>query len=382
MRGISVNWAFWLGVIITIDQGIAHGAMNFDGLPPSWTPIIEAWAGNFTWIGTIFTTALAGLSGPGQGVLAKFIFRRSTPHATMIFFAICIAASLLAATPTMAQQTIAAGQDAAAKVQRPAVHHKVVRKLPPKGGGVSPFPFPLSPIPGTATTTPTTTPTTTAAGTVDPITWLRSFSVTDLQNALNQANRIDAVCLGGTVTSANTLALTGCTSTPHVGDTLTSTGGDGSLTTPVTITAVGAFASGAGNVTLSSAQTLIGVGAVTATNTSLPVDIITAPCWAFLLGVVQGTVPAILPTTPGVATFIQTAFDDEARLASWFNPGGMFDQFGLACAPLINKINVQVAAGGTTIAAAVAGGPGASAAIIPGLQAILGGVVALAIPKL
>jgi hypothetical protein len=60
----------------------------------------------------------------------------------------------------------------------------------------------------------------------------------------------------------------------------------------------------------------------------------------------------------------------------------MFDQFGLNCAPMINKINVQVTAAGTTIAAAVAGGPGASAAILPGIQAILGGAVAIALPKL
>ncbi len=372
---MSPTWIFWLGVIVSIDQGIAHGALSFVGVPASWVPIIEAWAGNLAWVGSLVMTALIGFSSSAEGPLKK-LFRRGPPPAAMIFLAICVGVSFFSATPTMAQQVIAASQDAAAKVQKPAVHRKVVRKLPPKGGG--PFPFP--PIPGTtpaATTTPTPSP-----GSVDPITWLRSFSVTDLQNALNQANRIDAVCLGGTVTSANTLALTGCTSTPHVGDTLTSSGGDATLTTPVTITGIGAFASGAGNVTLSSAQQLTGVGAVTATNTSLPVDIITAPCWTFLLGVVQGTVPAILPTTPGVATFIQTAFDDEARLASWFNPGGMFDQFGLACAPMINKINVLVAAGGTTIAAAVAGGPGASAAIIPGLQAILGGTIALLIPKL
>jgi hypothetical protein len=109
-------------------------------------------------------------------------------------------------------------------------------------------------------------------------------------------------------------------------------------------------------------------------------DIVTKPCWTFLLGIVQGTIPSLIQTTPGIATGIQVAFNDEAMLASYFNPGGLFDQFGVACAPMINKINVQVVAGGTSIAAGIAGGPAGSAGVLAGLQAILSGVIAL--PKL
>ncbi len=223
-------------------------------------------------------------------------------------------------------------------------------------------------------------PTAKPTDTLDPLNWLRQFSVTDLQNAENDALRIDAVCTSGTAANATTMALTGCSSTPAVGDVLTATGGTGSLTSPVTITAVGTFSAGAGAITLSSPQTITGA-AVTATNPNLAVDIVTAPCWAFLLKLVQASPSAsLIQTTPGIASGIQKVFDDEALLLTWFNPGGTFDQFGVACAPMINKINVQVVTGGASIGTAIAGGPGASTALLTGLQTILGGAIAL--PKL
>jgi hypothetical protein len=133
--------------------------------------------------------------------------------------------------------------------------------------------------------------------TVDPITWLRNFGTSDLQNALNQAT----------------------------------------------------------------------------TNNNLT----TKPCWTYLLGLAQGSTPSLLPNQAGVATFIETAFDDEQVLANWFAPNGAFDQLNIACAPMYNKAKAQVGIAGAGIAAAIAGGPTGTAALWAAVQALLTGATAL-----
>jgi hypothetical protein len=65
----------------------------------------------------------------------------------------------------------------------------------------------------------------------------------------------DFTATGGTATGATSLALTGCSSTPTVGDTITAAVATGSLVQPCYITAVGTFTGGAGTVTLNKAQT-------------------------------------------------------------------------------------------------------------------------------
>jgi hypothetical protein len=68
----------------------------------------------------------------------------------------------------------------------------------------------------------------------------------------------DATCTGS-ASASTSLSLTSCSSTPHAGSTLTSTGGTGSFTQPVYIVSCGSFAGGAGTCTLNTAQTVTGV---------------------------------------------------------------------------------------------------------------------------
>jgi hypothetical protein len=75
----------------------------------------------------------------------------------------------------------------------------------------------------------------------------------------------DVTCTGGTATSSTTLALTGCSGTPHVQDTFIGTTSSGSYTLPAWITAVGSFAAGAGTVTMNQSVT-VGFSAVTFQN--------------------------------------------------------------------------------------------------------------------
>jgi hypothetical protein len=58
-----------------------------------------------------------------------------------------------------------------------------------------------------------------------------------------------------TVSASTTIALTGASSTPHVGSTITGTG----IVQPCYIVSVGSFVAGAGNITVNAAQTLAAV---------------------------------------------------------------------------------------------------------------------------
>lgn len=62
----------------------------------------------------------------------------------------------------------------------------------------------------------------------------------------------DATCQGSTTGSSTTIAFTSCSSTPHVGSTLTGTG----ITQPSYIASCGAFGAGAGSCTLNIAQNI------------------------------------------------------------------------------------------------------------------------------
>ncbi len=111
----------------------------------------------------------------------------------------------------------------------------------------------------------------------NPLLIIQQFTATDLQNAYNDAMRIDATC-SGTAANSSSLALTGCLGTPQVGDAVSGTG----LTTPVTVAAVGTFRGSSGSITLSSPQTVTNV-IVTMNNTSSPPDTDAAGCYTALL---------------------------------------------------------------------------------------------------
>jgi len=134
-------------------------------------------------------------------------------------------------------------------------------------------------------------------------------------------------------------------------------------------------------------------------NGQTPPNKTSAQCWAFLLTLIPppaapasaapGSAPAqtanpataLLPTTPGIASAIQKALDDQQLLLTWFSPNGGLAQLNLACAPLVNLLNVQLATGGgLTAAAAAALTNPATAPIVAGVQALLTGAIAI-IPK-
>lgn len=105
---------------------------------------------------------------------------------------------------------------------------------------------------------------------------------------------------------------------------------------------------------------------------------ITRPCWQFLLPLAQGTsTNNPLPDQFGVATAVETAFDDQQIIANWLVPNGTLDQLTIACAPMVTKANATFIAGGAAIATAIAGGPGTSGALLSGLTLLLSGQTAL-----
>lgn len=128
-------------------------------------------------------------------------------------------------------------------------------------------------------------------------------------------------------------------------------------------------------------------------NSQKPPNTTAAQCWAFLLTIIPApasapppppTTPApnpatsLLPTTPGVASAIQKALDDQQLLLSWFSPTGGLAQLNLACAPLVNLLNVQIATGGGLTAAAIAAAANpATTPIIAGIQTLLTGAIAI-----
>lgn len=203
----------------------------------------------------------------------------------------------------------------------------------------------------------------------NPLILLQKFSLADLQNAWNDAMRIDATCTSGTATNSNSLVLTGCSSTPHVGSTLASSGGTGSLTAPITITAVGTFANGAGSVTMSSVQTVTSA-VVTATYSSPPPDTTSAMCYSELIVLLNSPINNPFPTSPGLFEALQKARDAQWALSNLQSPTGPLAALNTACAPLVLSVQSTLIALGIATGAVV-GTQGLAIPALPGLAGLL-----------
>lgn len=158
---------------------------------------------------------------------------------------------------------------------------------------------------------------------VDPLTFLRQFSYTDVNNALEKANAASPPNKTSAQCWAYLLTLLPAPAVPAT------------ATTP----------------------------AIPATPGALP------------------TPASLLPAVPGIASAIEAALDDEQILLTWLSPNGGLAQLNMACAPLVNMLNAKLLVGGTlTAAGAAAVANPATAPIIAGVQTLLTGAIAL-VPK-
>ena len=70
MQGIDPKWAFWLGILIFLEEGIGQGTVKLTNvLPDSWIPYVVAWCALLAWAGGAVQTALIGFSNKQQGPL-------------------------------------------------------------------------------------------------------------------------------------------------------------------------------------------------------------------------------------------------------------------------------------------------------------------------
>jgi hypothetical protein len=291
-----------IGFMMFFEQGIVDGKIILGGVPSAWMDIIKIWCNNFVYLNAFILVGhpLTAAKWPEPPAITTAV------KAAVAIFAVLLASLIFAMSPAMAQSSRITGTAA-------------TRKAPAKPALCDP----LNLLPGCKNPDGSTAP----ANAVDPLTFLRQFSYTDLNNALTDAN----------------------------------------------------------------AQT--------------PPNKTSASCWAYLLTLVPAPAPAasstgtnptatpstdpststaatsLLPTTPGIASAIQKALDDQQLLVTWLSPGGGLEQLNLACAPLVNMVNARLLTGGTVTAAAAAAltNP-ATAPLIAGLGTLLTGVIALA-PK-
>jgi hypothetical protein len=72
MQGIDPKWVFYLGVIVTIEQGIAGGSIKLaHAIPDSWIPVVDAWASILAFAGTAVMTGLSAYSSKTAGPLMQ-----------------------------------------------------------------------------------------------------------------------------------------------------------------------------------------------------------------------------------------------------------------------------------------------------------------------
>ena len=72
MGKVDPRITFWLGVITTLGQGVASGAVHLSGLIPAETiPYVTAWLGLIVFVNMTVLTAMSGLSAPGPGPIAS-----------------------------------------------------------------------------------------------------------------------------------------------------------------------------------------------------------------------------------------------------------------------------------------------------------------------
>lgn len=72
MSGIDPKWVFYLGIAVTIEQGIGQGSVKLANVvPDTWAPFIIGWCTMLAFIGNIVMTALAGYSSKAAGPMIK-----------------------------------------------------------------------------------------------------------------------------------------------------------------------------------------------------------------------------------------------------------------------------------------------------------------------
>ena len=70
MQGISPKWVFYIGIAVTIEQGIAGGSIKLThAFPEDWIPFIDAWASILAFAGTAVMTAMSAYSSSDKGVM-------------------------------------------------------------------------------------------------------------------------------------------------------------------------------------------------------------------------------------------------------------------------------------------------------------------------
>jgi hypothetical protein len=72
MQGIDPKWVFYLGIVVTIEEGIAGGSIKLaHAIPDSWIPVVDAWASILAFSGTAIMTALSAYSSKAAGPLIQ-----------------------------------------------------------------------------------------------------------------------------------------------------------------------------------------------------------------------------------------------------------------------------------------------------------------------
>ena len=72
MNGVDPKYVFWLGVLVTIEQGVAGGAVSLTNMvPEAWIPVVLAWDRAMAFVGTAVMTALTGVASSAKGPLIK-----------------------------------------------------------------------------------------------------------------------------------------------------------------------------------------------------------------------------------------------------------------------------------------------------------------------
>lgn len=72
MTGIDPKWAFWLGVVIFLEQGVGQGTVKLTNvIPDGWIPYVVSWCALLAWAGGAIQTALIGYSSKDKGPLTS-----------------------------------------------------------------------------------------------------------------------------------------------------------------------------------------------------------------------------------------------------------------------------------------------------------------------
>lgn len=144
-----------IGFMMFFEQGIVDGKIVLAGVPPAWMDVIKIWCNNFVYLNAFILVGhpLTAVKWPQPPAQVK---------AAVAVFAVLLA-SLVLALPAMAANN---GVPTKTAPPRPALCD------------------PLNLIPGCKNPDGSTAP----KNAIDPLTFLRQFSNTDLKNALDDAN--------------------------------------------------------------------------------------------------------------------------------------------------------------------------------------------------